>query len=159
MAVHIKPVLPIVTHIIAAEGEHSHWVTPDDAHFSGCSRSGFRAHYGAHENTVLPVSGLVDQRSGFGTPSAEYNGGYGNSLRCFEFWGYAGAVFSRRCETGIGMSTLFTLRRIPGLTLPVERILGRIFMHVLPPDRIIVLVQKHICKNCVFTCGGKGIGI
>ena len=62
---HFQPVAEIVRHVVPAEGQHRHWITPDHADSSCRSRSRFRTHAGTHEDTVLPVECLIHKRNGY----------------------------------------------------------------------------------------------
>ena len=98
--------LPVVAHVIAAEGPHCHGVSSDHADLAGGGCGGLACHDAAYEDTVIPVSGLVDQRSGLCTAAAEDDSGDGNALLALELGADAGAVDGRSSEAGVGVRTL-----------------------------------------------------
>ena len=51
-----------------------------DTHRAGGGGGGLGGHDGADEHAVLPVTGLIDQRSGLGAAAAEDDGGDGHAL-------------------------------------------------------------------------------
>ena len=108
---------------------------------------------------MLPVTGLVDQRSGLGAASTEDDRGNRHALRICELRGDAGAV-DRRCgETGVGMRTLGTIGAIPLVAHPVDRVLRRILVQTLPPDRVVVQIVNHVGENGVLSGGLKRVRI
>ena len=82
---HIHPVLPVVAHVISAERKHCHRVSSYYSDFAGRSSGSLGSHYGTYEYAVIPVSGLINQRSGLGASAAEYDSGDRNSLWILKF--------------------------------------------------------------------------
>ena len=92
---HVQPMLPVVAHVVAAEGPHGHGVTADHTHCAGGGCGGLGGHDGAYEYAVLPVTGLVDQRRSLGPAAAEDDGGDGHALGIVKLGRNAGAVLCR----------------------------------------------------------------
>ena len=59
---HVQPVLEVVAHVVAAEGQHGHRVAADFAELAELGGRALRGHRRADEHAVLPVERLVDQR-------------------------------------------------------------------------------------------------
>ena len=68
---HIEPVAEVCTHVIAAERQHGHGITPNFANRTAGRRSGFGTHGGANVYAGRPVECLVDQGHGGGAASAK----------------------------------------------------------------------------------------
>ena len=85
-----------------------------------------------------PIAGLVDQRSGLGAAAAEDDGGDRNAIGILILGREAGAIVAGRGEAAIGMGAGGAVAAVPGLALPIERVLGRILIQLLPPDSVII---------------------
>ena len=68
---HVQPVLEVVAHVVAAEGQHGHRVAADFAELAELGGGPLRGHRGPDEHAVLPVERLVDQRGQVGPAAAE----------------------------------------------------------------------------------------
>ena len=157
---HFKPVLEIVAHMVAAEGQHSHRVTADNAYGAGSGGGGLRGHNRAYEHAVGPVTGLIYQRSGLSAAAAKDDGGNRNAAGGIELIADTGAVLRGSGETAVGMGALF-LRglAVPGLALPVESMLRRILIQALPPNGIVIQILHHVGKDGALLGGNQSVGI
>ena len=72
---HFQPVIEVVAHVIAAEGQHGEGVAAYHALRSKGGGGGFRAERGGHVDAEVPVEGFIDQRHGGRTATAEDEGG------------------------------------------------------------------------------------
>ena len=108
---------------------------------------------------MLPVEGLVDQRRGLGAAAAEDDGGDRNAIGILILGREAGAIVAGRGEAAIGMGAGGAVAAVPGLALPIERVLGGILIQLLPPDSVILQVLHHIGEDGILAGGGQGIGI
>ena len=119
-----------------------------------------RAHDGAHEDPVLPVTGLIDQRSGLGPAAAKDDGGDGHSVGILKLRGDAGAVLRRGGEAGVGVgSGALGGLGAPGIAHPVQGVLGGMLVQLLPPHGVVVQVQGHIGKDGPLLGGGQRVGV
>ena len=158
---HVQPVLPVVGHVIAAEGEHGHGIPAHHAHRAGGGGGGLRCHDGAHKHAVGPVPGLVDQGGGLGPAAAEHDGGDGHALGVLKLGGDAGAVLGWGGEAGVGMGALLGGRlAVPGAAFPVHRVLRRVLVQALPPYGVVVQVMYALSQSedGALPGGGQGVG-
>ena len=100
-AAHFQPVLEIVAHVIAAEGQHGHRIAADLALLAVLRGRPLRGHCGPDEHAVLPVERLVDQRGQRGPAAAENQGRNGHARRVGDPRGIRGALGHRRGEAAI----------------------------------------------------------
>ncbi len=80
---HFQPVTEVISHVVAAEGNHGHGVAARDADGAGSGRSGLGGHGGADEHAMLPVARLIDQGGQTFAATAENDGGDGHALGIF----------------------------------------------------------------------------
>lgn len=154
--------LEVIAHVIAAERQHCHRVTTDDADRSACRRRGFGRHNGADENAVRPVSGFVHQRCGLGSSATENDCIERDALRIFEFVGNAGAVLRGSRETGVGVCALHAVCSVlfrPGIALPVDGVLRRILVETFPPNGVVFEIVHDVGENGALSRRGKRVGI
>ena len=136
--------------MIARERTHRHRVAAHDADRARSRGGRFRRHDGAYEHAVVPILGLIHQRSGLGASAAEHDGGQGHALGIIEFLADAGAVARGSGETGVGMRALDAFRLLflrPGIALPVDGVLGRIFIQPFPPHGIVFEVVHDVGED------------
>ena len=164
---HLDPVLPVVAHVVANEGTHSHGVATNYADCTCSCSSGLGSHDGTNEGTVLPIEGLVNQGSGLCAASAEYDRGYGNTLEGVELGRNAGAVLCESGEAAVGMSTagglilLIELGAVPRSALPVDSVAGcgRIVVETFPPNGVVLGVVNNVGEDGVTHTGVKSVGV
>ena len=102
-ALHFDPVAEVVSHVVAAEGQHGHGVAADPAcGRAGCG-GGLRAHGCAGVDAGGPVEGLVDERDGGGAAASEDDGGDRDSVGVLPVGIDRGALRGGRGEAAIGM--------------------------------------------------------
>ena len=163
---HIEPVLPVVTHIVAYEGTHSHRIATNyaDCTCSCCGSLG--SHDGTNEGTVLPACRLIYEGSGLCTTAAEYDRGDRNACGIVELIGETRTVSGHSGESGVGMRTggvnlilLVILGVIPLLTLPVKSVLGRIIIETFPPDGVVIKVVTNVGEDGILHSGVKSVGV
>ncbi len=124
---HGQPVLEVVAHVVAAEGQHGHRVAADLALLAELGGGPLRGHRGPDEDAVLPVERLVDQR-GAGAPGGRRRSSaeIGTPWWMLGAEGRRGALRWRRREAAVGMgaedrlAVLVLHARLPGTALPVE---------------------------------------
>ena len=102
-AAHFDPVVEVMPHVIAAEGEHGHGVAPDPADRAGGGGGGLAAHGGAHVDAVDPIEGLVDERHGGGAAAAEDDRADGDAVGVVPVGVDAGALAGGGGEAAIGV--------------------------------------------------------
>ena len=155
---HVQPVLPVVAHVIAAEGEHRHRVAAGLADLA-LGRGGlFGSHDAADKYAVGPVPALVNERRGLGTAAAEHDRGDGNALRVFKLARNARAVDRRRGEAGVRMRAGHAGGGIPRLALPVERVCRRVLIEPFPPDGAVRL-ENDVREDGIPARRGEGVGV
>ena len=155
---HVQPVLPVVAHVVAAEGEHRHRVAAGLADLA-LGRGGlFGGHDAADEYAVTPVAALVDERRGLGAAAAEHDRGDGHALRIFKFAGNARTVDRRRGEAGVRMRAGHAGGGIPRLALPVERVRRRVLVEPFPPDGAVRL-EDDVREDGVLARRGESVGV
>src|SRR6185312_6258754 len=66
IALHAQPVTEVVAHVVAAEGEHGHWIAADLAQGSSGGGGGLAAHGSPDVDPGGPIEGLVDEGDGGG---------------------------------------------------------------------------------------------
>ena len=82
---HVKPMLEVISHIVATEGDHSHRIVTYYANCTGCCSGGFGSHNGADEYAVFPVACFIDQWSSLCTSATEDDSRNWNALLVFKF--------------------------------------------------------------------------
>src|SRR5260370_22440409 len=70
-ASHLQPMIEIVAHVVATEGEHRQLVAPHYAHLAGDRSGGFRTERGRHVDAFFPARRFDDERHRRGAASAE----------------------------------------------------------------------------------------
>ena len=145
--------------MVADEGTHGHGIAADNTDRAGRGSGGLAGQNRAYKDAVGPIAGLVDQRSGLGAAAAEDDGGDRNAIGILILGREAGAIVAGRGEAAIGMGAGGAVAAVPGLTLPIERVLGRILIQLLPPDSVIIQVLHHIGEDGILAGGGQGVGV
>ena len=108
---------------------------------------------------MIPVTGLIDQRSGLCAAAAEDYCGDGNAGLALKLGADAGAVDCRSGETGVGVCALAAVGAVPLFALPVFRVLGRILVHAFPPHGVVVKIVNNVGEDGVLLGCGKSVGI
>ena len=156
----INPVLPVIPHVITTEREHRHRVTADNADCASGGGGSLRSHDRAYKYAVVPITGLIDQRSELRTAASEYKRGDWHTVRVFKLRADARAVDSRSGEAAIGMRAfLLAGLAVPRIALPVDCVGRRILIQTFPPDGVIIQIVRNIGKDGAFLRGGKGIRV
>ena len=57
------------------------------------------------------------------------------------------------------MSSLYFHIGVPGISLPIKRVLGRVLIQPFPPDGIVVEVERDIGEDGVAGGGGQRVGV
>src|SRR4029077_19397300 len=115
---------PIVTHVVAAERQHRHWIATQPAHSAGGRRSGFGRKCRPQKSAMLPVEGLVDQRNQFLPARAEKYRADRHPFRLFPLWRIAWALFYGHREAGVGVRRRVAAFGVPWLTAPIQGFVG-----------------------------------
>ena len=140
----------VVAHVVAAEGQHRHRVTADHAYSAGSGRGGFRSHDGAYEHAVVPVAGLIHQRSGLCAAAAEDDCGDRHALRIVKLGADAGAVLGGSGEAAVGMRALVSRTSVPFQGLPFQStafsggFLSRPSHHTVLSSRLCTTLVKMV---------------
>src|SRR4029077_5854086 len=92
---HGEPVLPVVSHVVTAEGQHRHRIAAHHAHGAGGGRCSLGGQGGAEKGSVLPIERLINQRDEFLPPRAKQNSADGHSLRLLPFGRVGGTLLDR----------------------------------------------------------------
>src|SRR5205085_5614489 len=75
----LEPMLEVLAHVVSAEGQHRHWVTPHLADSTNSGGGHFRAHGCADIRPMFPIACLKDERHGVAAPPPENDGTDGNA--------------------------------------------------------------------------------
>ena len=154
---HVQPMLEIVAHVVANEGQHGKRVAPHHAGLAGGGCRCFGTHGGRHVDTFNPVARLSHQWHGGRAATAEDEGVDGHAFRVVPGFvkrrvvgGSDGKARIRVCGPGAGF---FRDLRRPVIALPVDQVrrqrLARcVMLHAFPPD-VAVVGQRNVGENCV----------
>ena len=116
-----------------------------------------------YEDTVLPVEGLINQRSGLGTSAAEDDSRDAERLSRCQIPGDAGAVLGRSGEAGVRDEQSFRRDRRCNPTFSpfqLRAVLGRILVETFPPNCVVVVIVKsNVGEDGVLTGAGKSVGV
>ncbi len=159
LGLHVEPMCKVVAHVVATEGKHSHRVSSYDTDCTGSCSGSLGSHDGTNKGTVLPVEGLIYERSGLSTASAEDDSRERNSCRIVELAGNAGAVLCRSGETGVRVSTLAAVGAIPLLTDPVDSFLRRILVESFPPNSVVSSVVNNVGEDGALLGRDESVGV
>src|SRR4030042_2168408 len=100
-ATHIHPVAEVVGHIVPAEGEHGHGITPDNTELAGCSRGRLRTQGRRLENPMIPVKALAYKGNGIRASPSKKDRRDGNPLGVIKLFREGRTVVCRHREAGI----------------------------------------------------------
>mmetsp|Transcript_10466 Transcript_10466/g.17966 ORF Transcript_10466/g.17966 Transcript_10466/m.17966 type:complete len:242 (+) Transcript_10466:1521-2246(+) len=141
---HLEPVvLHVVTHVISAEWKHGIRVKSKLALFTFCGSRLFRRTHAAHEDTMIPVKGLDNQRHSRSTSATKQNGIDGHTVWVVKLVRNHRAVLRPGSVARIRVRSEATAARLPCLLLPVLGNLWRGIRETLPPD-ITILSQGAV---------------
>ncbi len=146
--------------MVAAERQHGHGVAAHHADRAGRGGGRFGSHDRAYEHAVAPVAGLIHERGRLRAAAAEDDGGNRHALPLVKLGADARAVLGRRGEAAVGMRTLFLgCGAVPGLALPVQRMLRRILVQALPPDGLVVQILRNVRENRALAGRSQRVGV
>ena len=91
----------VVGHVVAAEGEHGHWVEAQLADLATRCRGGLGRHDRAQEHAVVPVEGLGDEGDGGAATTTKENCRDGDAFGVLPFGGDARTLGGRCGEAGV----------------------------------------------------------
>jgi hypothetical protein len=159
---HLQPVVEVVAHVVAAEGQHGERVATDHTLRAEGGSGGFGAERGGHVDAVVPVEGLVHQRHGGGATAAEDEGRDRHAggifpVRSIDGHWLAGAVKREFGWAALRPVSLAICRR-PVLALPVDQVRRRFLGHAFPPH-IAVVGQRDVGEDDVFFQRGHGVEV
>ena len=154
----LEPVRPVVRHVVTAERQHGEGVAAQGADTSLGGSGLLRGHRRAHEDAVLPIEGLRDERHVGGAATAEEDRIDRHALRVLPVGGDGGALPRRGGEARVGVRGGATGRRGPVLALPVDEMRGRLVGQALPPH-IAVIGERDVGEDAVGVEGLHGVGI
>ena len=157
----VQPMLEVVAHVVAREGQHGKRVTPHHALGARGGGGGFRAHGGRHVDAFHPVAGFGDQGHGGGAAAAENEGIDGHAFGVVPGAVQGRVVHGGDGEAGVRMGRLGA-RFLgngggPVFALPVDAV-GRGLAHAFPPH-IAIVGQGHVGEDHVLVQAGHAIGV
>ena len=155
---YLEPMLEVVGHVVAAEGEHGHWVEAEFAHLAAGGCCCFGGHDGAEEDTVVPVEGLGHQWDSGAAAAAEEDGGDGNAGWVLPLGGNAWALAGRGGEAGVGVCCGGFGFWSPGLVFPVGDTGGGFLGHAFPPH-VAIFGDGGVGEDGVAPHGVHGIDV
>ncbi len=138
LARHPQPVAEVVGHVVAAERQHRHRVEAELAHLARGRRGRLDRHRGAEEDAVLPVERLGDEGHRARPPAAEQEGVDRHSVGVLPLGGDRGALGRGGREARVRVRRGIVGVRRPVVAVPVDRVVGRLAGHPLPPDVAVV---------------------
>ena len=62
------------------------------------------------------------------------------------------------CSTGF-LVCFVEFCGIPGIALPIESVLGEIFVKTFPPNGVVVKVKRNVCKDVVLLGVSKSVEV
>ncbi len=136
-AADVEPVLPVVAHVVAAEGQHRHRVAPEHADLARRGGGRLGRQRGAEKRAVLPRERLVDERHTPLTPRAKQDRVNRDAVGIRELRRERRALGGRRREAAVRVRGLLGRRRRPRASLPVERLGRRRIVVPFPPRRAV----------------------
>ncbi len=101
----VEPVLKVLAHVVAAEGEHRKGIMTELSDLSLGSSGGLRGDAGAKEGALSPVEGLDDKRDGAGTTTSKEDGRDGNTFDVLPVGIKSGALVGGNGKARVGMSS------------------------------------------------------
>ena len=162
---HVEPVLEVVAHVVAHEGQHGEWVAAHHALLASGGSGGLRAHGGSHVNTFGPVASFGHQRHGGGAAAAEDERVNGHAVGVVPLAVQRWVVGGGHRKAGVGVSgfgaSLFSNGWCPVFALPVDQVvwqLAGVFFHTFPPH-VPVVGQRDVGVNDVFVQAGHAVGV
>ena len=157
----LQPVLEIVAHVVAHEGQHGEGVAAHHALLTSRSSRGLRAHGGGHVDAFHPVAGFGDQGHGGRAATAKNEGVDGDTCGVVPGAVEGGVVGGGHREAGVRVrgfgAGLFGDGRGPVLALPVDAMRGRV-AHAFPPN-IAVVGQRHVGEDHVAVQAGHAVRV
>src|ERR687896_301427 len=145
LAPDLKPVLPIIVHVIAAKRQHRHRIAAHGRLSRGrCGR--FGPHSRREVYTMLPVVGLEHQGKVLADPPAKDEGADRHTTRVLPVGIDGGTLACGGCETGIRMRRWGTASGGPIVTLPIDEVFWGFLGHAFPPD-IAIVGQGYIGED------------
>jgi hypothetical protein len=159
LRLHREPVLEVVAHVVAAEGQHRERVAAHDADLARGRGGGLRAHRGAEEDPVRPVEGLDHQGHGGGAAAAEDDRRDRHALRVVptNLARARGCSPSGAVKRELGCAAFSIEPGLPRVALPVGELLGDLgpslpSHHTSPSAVIATLVKMRV--SCAFIALG-----
>ena len=164
LAAHLEPMGEVISHVVAAEGQHGHGVATHLADRAGGGRSHLGTDGGTEVHAVNPVKGLEDQRHGGGAASAEDHGADAHTRGIFPVGVDDRTIAGRSGEAAVwvaaedGFALCILLAGGPVLAFPVDEMGGSFLGHAFPPH-ITIVGQRDIRKDGVAKDGIHGHGV
>ena len=151
-AADVEPVLPVVAHVVAAEGQHRHRVAPQHADLARRRGGRLRRQRGAEKRAVLPAraprrraahaAGAARRRGSRRSARPRDSSNSGDSVA----HSVAGVV-----KRLLGCAAFSVDAGVHGLPLPVERLGRRRIVVPFPPRRAVAAAARRWCRSC---CAG-----
>mmetsp|Transcript_878 Transcript_878/g.2015 ORF Transcript_878/g.2015 Transcript_878/m.2015 type:complete len:634 (+) Transcript_878:965-2866(+) len=167
LGAQVQPVLEIVGHVVAHEGQHRERVAAHHALLAGGRGRGLAAHGGGHVDAFHPVAGLGHQRHGGGAAAAEDEGVDLHAGRVVPGGVQRRVVGGGHREAGVrvgglGAGGLGDLG-CPVLALPVDQVgrkglVRRVGLHAFPPH-VAVVGQRHVREDHVAVQAGHAVRV
>ena len=161
----VEPVLEVVAHVVAAEGQHGERIAAHHALFAAGGCGGLRAHGGGQVDAFGPAADLGDQRDGVGAAAAEDEGIQRHAGRIIP-----GRIDSRvvggghgEARVGVGcLAAVLAVGRGPVVALPVDQVCRRL-AQAFPPHITVVgqgdVGEQHVLVQCCHAVGvALGVG-
>ena len=155
---YLEPMLEVVGHVVAAEGEHGHWVEAELADCAAGGGGGFGGHDGAEEDTVVPVEGLGHEWDSGAAAATEQDGGDGHAIWVLPFGGNAGALAGGGGEACVGVGCGCFVVFCPGVVLPVGDSGWSFLGHAFPPD-VAFRCEGGVGEDGVAPHGAHGVEV
>src|SRR5271156_5143298 len=131
---HLQPMPEVVAHVVPAERQHSHRITPYLANRRSRSRRSLRAHRCPNIDPRRPIERLINKRHCRRPPPTKDEGRNGHTVGILPVRIHRGTLASRRSKATVGVSRRSRARWRPLISPPINQLPRRRIGHTLPPD-------------------------
>src|ERR1700722_5173413 len=138
ITLHPQPMPEVVPHVIATEGQHSHWVAPNLPKGTSRGSRRLRAHRSPCIDPSRPIKRLINQWHSSAAAPAEDDRRDRYAIGSLPVGIDGGTLAGRSSEASIRMSSRFAALLAdlvrPAFPAPIEALGGWPIGHALPPD-------------------------
>ena len=137
----VHPVLHVIAHMIAAEGQHRKGITAQLAHGAGRRSGHLATHGGSGVHAVVPVERLINQWHIGHTASAEDERADRHALGILPCRINGRALRGWRGKAAIRMAAGSLALGRPVIAVPVGQVRRDFVGHLLPPNVVVISLR------------------